>query len=131
MKRIILIFFIINIFSCKTIDNVVCDDTSYIVRKIKKQENNVYHIYVERNDSSFLIVSHFNGKRNNSDIKLKKSIHMKVDLYPLFWNNINGTEIMPTCNIAIDYYGNIISKEKLKVDNVYYSNSLNGCYLIK
>ena len=56
---------------------------------------------------------------------------MKVDLHPLFGDSINGTEIMPTCNIAMDYYGNIISKEKLKVDNVYYSNSLNGCYLIK
>ncbi|WP_434501786.1 hypothetical protein [Prevotella sp.] len=61
---LLLLYTLLN--SCKTVENKQLEkinNSSFVVKSVKKQKNGVYVIYAYRNESIFKIVSYYDGKK--------------------------------------------------------------------
>lgn len=64
MKVISLFLMFLCAISCKTAQVEYCGkNNSYAVRKIKRKSNNVYILFLERNDSTFVVASHYDKNK--------------------------------------------------------------------
>lgn len=106
-------------------------DLCYTVEKIKKINDSIYIIYASRNDSIFKIASYYDGNSKNCT-KLKKRSKFRAKLFSLLKEIEVKFNMMPNYGISFRFYGVPISREPEKnIDDVYVSNEINGCYLIK
>ena len=130
MKVISLFLMFLCAISCKTAQVEYCGkNNSYAVRKIKRKSNNVYILFLERNDSTFVVASHYDKNKKNGTIKIKKNSLVNISLHSIFPDSLLGMKLMRQDNIADNFYGHWISRDMYHTDDVYYSNDLNGLYL--
>ena len=72
MKVISLFLMLFGVISCNTAQvEYNGRNNSYAVRKIKRKSNNVYILFLERNDSTFVVASHYDKNKNKGTIKIK------------------------------------------------------------
>lgn len=103
------------------------------VKKIKKEINNVYIMYAERNDSMFKIASRYSGTPYDKTKKLKRGSRFKAKLISNdeVIEQIVKIRVMPNLGVNPVYYGvDILRYEpRRRVYDVYYSDDLDGIYL--
>lgn len=120
---------------CKTVENkpiANSSDSFLTVNKVKKQKNGVYVIYANRNDSLFKIVSYYDKKKNKCNKKLTKGMRFQVQMQSVFGDFERETKMIPPCNLVMEFRGAAIGKEPERgIDDVWFSEELNGPYLVK
>lgn len=104
----------------------------YKVRKIRKQKNNVYFIYAERNDSIFKIYSWFDGNVHPGDTRLKRGTKFKARLTHRLGADAGEWQDMSYLEFGVSYHGVAVMCEPEKdILDVYSCSEINGRYLMR
>ena len=104
-------------------------DKSYTVKRIKKKKNDVYIIYVTRNDTCFKICSHYDKRIPVTGRKMKKGDRLDIQTNSLvrtIYIDQKAYDVIPPCNLHIDYYGVDIPLEGAY--DILACDGLNGLY---
>lgn len=119
-------------YSCKTVEREIqglSAKNSFMVTRVKKLSREVYAIYALRNDTTFKIVSFYNGRRQANSRKLRKGDSFQAHLYSQFKALEDKFNIIEPCNVVIDFHGVAIGKElEHGIDDVWICKELNGPY---
>lgn len=143
MTRYIILFIITSIVSCKTANyNATSSckfDNKYKIKRVKKINNStgggdVYLIHAERNDSIFKILTSCEHDAKSTELdKIKIGNEYMLELkkiYPI--DTIVNTHIAPNLGIkGMIYYGKRINIQKSSHNSIYFTNDINGIYIVR
>jgi hypothetical protein len=139
MKHLFFLFGILFLLqSCKTgnvaVVNSNSNDACYTVRKIKKQKNDVYFIYAERNDTTFKIYSVFDPDdlKEGGYTKLKRGSRFNAILLSQLAGTENKFNMVTDFGVSVEVNGITVSREpEHNILDVYACDELNGRYIKK
>lgn len=121
------------LYSCKTAQrgqHVHPTEDFFTVIKVKKLSREVYAIYAFRNDTTFKIISYYNGERPSSYRKLVKGACFQAHIYSQFNSLEDKLNVIPPCNEVLEFHGVTIEREfEHGIDDVWFCKELNGPYL--
>ena len=125
-----LILLLIVLISCKSTDIPKLSthqfENSYKVKRVKKEKNNVYVIIATRNDSLFKICTYYDKNIPIAGKKVKRGSQLDLKMYSQIRAAEEAFNMMPVCNIAIDFHDVTISRGDF--DDILICPELNGLY---
>ena len=94
--------------------------------RVKKEKNIVYVIIATLNDSLFKICTDYDKNIPIAGKKVKRGSQLDLKMYSQIRAAEEAFNMMPVCNIAIDFHGVTISRGDF--DDILICPELNGLY---